>query len=334
VPGSWDETDTTKDAGVTELSDAAQGLILDAYPLGGEMFIYKEGSTWRQRFIGGRFIFDFKPFLESTGILATRCVCPTPDGKKHFFISDSDIFFHDGNSPLPIGDKRFKRYLFNQIDTTNYINAFVFANPFFNEVWFCYPQSGSSNPDRAIIVSKDGKITEADIDFQAATVGTIVTSDTETWTSTVGSWDADLLAWSAQERRRVVLCKPTATKLLKLDSGATKDGAAFTGKLQRTALSVVGQKRNNEWINDYQIRKMIQRIWPKVQGGPINVRVGYQDQVEGSVTWSEPQSFDWTTQVFVDGTLGSGRAVAVEFSGAVDWRIDGYQIELALTGMF
>ena len=56
--------------------------------------------------------------------------------------------------------------------------------------------------------------------------------------------------------------------------------------------------------------KMIDRLWPKVAGGPIQIRVGYQMEVGGSVTWGPYFDFDPSTQTFAEPDPPvSGRAV-------------------------
>ena len=70
-----------------------------------------------------------------------------------------------------------RRYLFNQISTANYRNCFMFTNPFKDEVWFCYPENGFTNPNKALIWNyregEKGAITEADVNFRNAAAGTI-----------------------------------------------------------------------------------------------------------------------------------------------------------------
>jgi len=137
----------------------------------------------------------------------------------------------------------------------------------------------------------------------------------------------------------VVVFKPSGNKFFVLDSGTTRDGSSFTGMVQRTGLSVVGRKRSGEWVEDFEKGKLVSKVWPKASGGPINVRVGYQGLANGPVTWGGAQSFDPSSQQFVDGVLGSavggaGKAVSIEFSSASDFRLDGYKLDMAVTGKF
>jgi hypothetical protein len=335
VPSTWDVTDSTKDAGQVDIPDDDSGLIMDGLGLRGQFFVYKEASVWRFQFVGGTFIFDDRSFLDTAGLLATRCVCVTGDGLRHVFLTQDDLMWHNGLQAESILTKRFRRYFFNQIDPANYAESFVFTNALYNEVWVCYPSNGSSVCNRVLIWNYgDNTLWEGDINFQAAEQGTLNLSGGTTWAAVTKTWASDTSPWMTSLRRKVVVCDPAAQLMYLLDSGTTRNGAAFTGTIQRTGLSVVGRKRTGEWIEDFEHGKLVSKVWPKVVGGPINVRVGYQNLAQGPVTWGSYQPYDPTLQQFVDGVLGSGKAVAIEFSSTNDFRLDGYKLDMSVTGKF
>jgi hypothetical protein len=178
--------------------------------------------------------------------------------------------------------------------------------------------------------------TEVDIDFQHAALGTVQTSDSETWASVAGAWTDDSQPWNASNRRKFVLSKPASTKFLQLDLGTTRDGSSYTGTIQRTSLGVVGRNRKTgEWIEDFEVRKVCHRIWPKISltNGTVNIRLGGQDIPNGPVRWSAYQAFDPNTQKYCDITA-EGAALAIEITGAVDWKLDGYKLDLVTLGRF
>lgn len=339
VPSSWDETDPTVDAGEKDLEDTVSGILVEALPLQSAMFLYKQGSTWRMTNIGGQFIFQFDKFLETSGILAARCACVTGDGLRHVVATQDDIIVHNGTVASSILSKRQKKALAAAIDTTNYANSFMFCNPIYDEVWFCYPTQGQTIPNRALIWNykngEKGVISEADIGFENAATGPIENSSDETWASVTGSWDDDTEAWSTLQRRKVVCCNPSGRKFYLLDSGLLKDGMNYNATLQREGLAVVGRKRSGEWIVDFERRKFVNGLWPKITGGPVNIRIGYQDFPHAASTWRPAVIFNPATDIKIDA-VGSGRAFGVEFAtaDAVHWRIDGYKIDIEQTGRF
>lgn len=334
VPDSYDITDETKNAGEITLPDVDSGLIQDGLPLQGKFYVYKENSCWRIRNIGGAVIFDEDEFLENVGLLAPRCVKITGDGQRHVFVSTDNMYTHDGNSATPLLNKRTRRYLFNQIDVANYGQSFVFVNAVREEAWFCYPAHGVTTPNRALIVNYNtGASTESDIDFIDAEIGTVQTSDGTSWSAQTLTWDTDIDPWAVSNRRKIALLKPSGPKFLQLDSSTLRDGNTFTGLLQRTSLGVIGRKRTGEWIEDFEVRKLVTRVWPKMSGGPVNIRLGGQDVPNGSITWSPLVSFNPATQKYCD-VMAEGAAISIEISGATDWQLDGYKLDMVTLGSF
>jgi len=341
VPTTWDETDATADAGETDLPDVHSGALVEMLPLGNTMYLFKENSTWKMKYIGGRFIFDFgqSAWLPTTGILAARCVTITNDGTRQVWATQDDILWHDGNRVKSILDQRQKARLFNEIDTTNYGTSFMFDNPSQSEIYFCYPGPGMSQPDRALLLkygqSDNWVVTSVDgITFRNGVSGQIQTPNTELWSDGVDTWDDDTGPWSQIERRKVILCAPASMKFFKLDNSPHRDGLDFTGTLQRLGLAVLGKKRNGEWIVDFNRWKQIDGIWPKVTGGQITIRMGSQQLVDGPVTWNPTVLYTPNSDIVAYPGPVSGRAVAIEMSGQSGWRVDGYKMDVLDLGSF
>jgi hypothetical protein len=345
VPASWDPANPANDAGENDLPDVQSGLLRDMLPLGDTMYIYKDSSTWKMRFVGGRFIFDFGPgaWLTSVGILAPRCVCVTGDGLRQVVVTQDDIIWHNGNTVRSILDKKQKKRLFNEMDLVNYQTSFLFSNPAFNEVWFCYPSAGQVQPDRALIMNygeagdEKWTVTEADgITFRHAAIGGVELASEEDWEANENEWDFDDGPWSELLRRRVVLAGTDAIKTYMLDRSQVRDGASFTSTVQRIGLALVGKKRNGNPIVDHQLMKMLTRMWPKIQGSQVNIRFGSQQVVDGPVTWGATVTYNPVTQAYADPGPVSGRAVGWEITHILNesWRLDGYKIEMMNLGNF
>jgi len=339
VPTSWDYTDETVDAGLNELPDAHHGILLDAHILRGLLYLYKEGSTWAMRFVGGRPVFHFTQFSEASGVLCARCVADTGDGKWHFVATQDDIIVHNDTNLFSVVENRLRRSIFNAIDTTNYRQSFVFDNTPKKEMWFCYPEGGESTPSRALIwnygvKSEVGVVTEAEVDgLTWGIVGNKGSDSGEVWDDDTEVWDDDEEPWETTSRGVVIVTHPGNTKIYQLDDGTTYDGTNFTGTVQRESLGMLGRRRNGEPIVDFTVHKFVKRMWVKARGGPINVRLGVQSVVGGDVTWSAVQEFDPENDLYVDFTM-HGIAISVEFSAMVDFEVDGYRLEVVPSGRF
>lgn len=350
-PSSWDETDETKDAGFVELSDADAGTIQDAMMLRGQMYIYKENATWVMRLVGGKAIFSLDSFLERSGIFSTRCVGMTGDGRWHFVVTGDNVIVHNGSSTvLPLLDDRMRRTLFNAIDSTHYDNSFVFTNPNANEMWFCYPEVGSTQPTRALIwnyvqgkISEGqlGALSEATVSHVCAAIGDVSTAGLGIWSALSSTWDDLAYQWSTTARRQVLLGDIANTKIHVLDASMTRSGSAYTCTLQRTGIGLIGIRSQNSanmagtLVTDFTKQKLVTRIWCDAMGTAFRVRLGAQSRVNGPVTWAGYKTFTPGTDLYLDFVV-QGLAIAVEFSSITGsgWELLSYKLEQTVLGRF
>lgn len=336
APSSWDETDPTKDTGLSELPDVDSGMLMDALPLKSKVILYKEQAMWTMRYIGGQSIFAFDNYLETAGILTTRCVCLVGDGARHFVVTQDDVLVHDGVSqPVPVLERKARRHLFSQISPTAFRQCFVFARRDTKEVWFCYPTVGATIPDKALVWNHvTGTVTEAETGFVSAASGPLESTTTLLWSTAVGTWADNVESWSSVDRRKTLVAVPTTEKILQMDEGGDYDGVAFTSRIGREGIAMLGRRRDGAPIVDFNRRKQSVRVWPRVQSNStVSIRMGAQDTVEGPVRWTAAKTFDPATQKFVD-IIVEGAALAIEV-WSPDWfKMEGYKLDLTPLGEY
>lgn len=341
VPSSWDETDETLDAGEVELSDAQAGIILDGMTLGDTFLIYKENSTWGMQFVGGNSIMRFFPLFELSGILAGGCVTSFQNGRRHFVATGEDVIVTNGQELESVIDKREKHFLRTNLDSTNYRRSFVVANPAQDEVWFCFPETGATWPSIALVWhSRDGVLGFRELpgEIPHIALGPIPgVGSNVTWDLDTEMWDDDTTLWNEQSfiafQQRLLQSNQAQTRLQKLDSTNQFNAVNMTAYLERTGLAMVGKDREGNWKADFSHRKLVKRIWPKMEGGPVDVLIGYQEEWGDTVTWATAQSFDPASQHYLDFSV-NGRLIAVRFESDanVEWELHGYDLEIEILG--
>ncbi len=331
VPASWDYTDPTRDAGRTHLTDVKGGNIQDAILLGSVLIIYKQSSTHYLRFVGGSAVLAPDLLLASSGILAARCACAIDSGKKHFVVTQDDVITHSGtrdtDNPL---EEKDKDYLFADMDSTNYVNAFAFDNPAFREVWFAYPSSGQTFPDKALVLNyRTGQVTFRDFDGTSVDIGEYTDSTGTQWNNLTTTWDDQTIQWSTQARRRLIMGKPSATKIYGLDSGYAFGSLTPTAFLERTGLAIIGRDRQGQPKVDYNSTKLVKRIWPRIRGSAtVRVQVGSQNHDEDPITWQSAKTFNATQKYLDFESVGVLNAVRFESTDNVAWQLEGYGLEV------
>lgn len=341
VPSSWDETDATKDAGERDLIDSQAGVLEDAAVLGDSLLLYKQNATWRMTFIGGRFVMrtDQLPALGEVGVMATWCVRPVPRRASHFLMTGDDLVVHNGQSAESLLSRRMRRWLRNALDTTNYATSFCVANPAFEEMWFCFPESGNSIPTLAVIWSyRDNTLSLRELN-SARYIATAVVSESESqvWDDDSQVWNDDETVWDLTTFNPHALgllqCDSENTKLFHLDSGEDFNGTSIEAYVERTGLAVVGIDREGNPRVDKTTRKLCTRIWPRVVGGAVEVQVGGQETEGGTVTWAPAQTYTPGTTDYLDFLVNAPfLAVRFQSSSEAPWRLEGYSIDVEPLG--
>ena len=334
VPSSWDETDATKDAGEADLAEGYDPIV-DGLQLRDSFIIYKEASVWRCDFGGGQSIFRFSKVLGTTGAMNRNCIVEI-DG-YHAVFAGYDCIVHDGQSARSVLDRVARRWLLQNIDVDNAGLCFAFKNPFFDEVYFCFPSIGSTACDKAIVWNwTENTASPRDLPSTfCGAAGPVENGLAGNWNQDPAPWAADLTAWSGPD------FVPSAArclvggqiggggpKLYMLDSSASFDGALPVAWLERRGLP----------FDVPENIKLATAIRPRVTGNAgetINVRIGGQEDPWAEPEWSEAMPFTIGSTVELD-CIVPGRYLAIRFESgtAYQWRLDSYDIDVELMGRY
>ena len=340
IPTSWDHTDATVDSGRAELTDVKAGVLRDGETLDQLFIMYKDSSTHSLQFIRGQFIFKRATVFTNTGILAQRCVniLPVGDNKptRHVVATGDDIIFHNARTAESILDKRMRKFLNSNLDSTNYGRSYMTIDKRNDEALFCFPENGESFPSLAIVWNyKDDTLGVRDL-INAAFINAGVISETAesgTWDDAIGSWDDGVGPWNEQQFNPqevdLLQCNPIDLRFLHLNQTNQFNDVNFNSVLERTGLAIVGVDRNNRPVINVTKRKLATRIWPRMSGGPVDIQLGAQEEIGGTVTWQAAQTFTPGSDNYLDFTA-NGRLLALKIASSADvaWAMEGYDINV------
>ncbi len=336
VPQSWTAA-ATNEAGDVELSQTP-GPVIDGAELRSSFAFYKQHSAYIADYVGGNNIFNFRRMFLNNGVLTRNCIAPWRG--RHFVVTDGDIILTDGSVTESIADNRMRKFLFNQLDQTNFEATFVMPLAQENEIWVCFPAAGSTFCNLALVwdgVANAWGVRELpDIAHGAAGIVSDLTPS-EFWDDDSASWDTDVTLWNQQNFSnaddRLVIAKPddgtpTDSQLLEIDAGSTFDG---------TDVDAIVAKHSMAFDEPNRV-KFLRRLIPHIialAGTEIKIRVGSQMSSVEPILWSNEVSYIVGTDSQVD-TFAQGKFLSFEFrsEGGNHWSLTGFDVEAELRGYF
>lgn len=330
LPSTWDPADATQLAGENDLAEGGDPII-DGLQLGDSFMIYKEQSVWRMTFVGGQSVMSFQKVFGVSGALNRNCIVEV-DG-YHFVLTGSDVIVHDGQSATQVLDKQARRALFQDMDVSAVDRAFVFKNPFLNEVFVCYASIGNSIPNKAMVWNyKDKTVSYRDIPaMHHAGYGTVDSGSNGVWSADNDPWDTDMTAWNGPDftpNTTRVLMASNEQKLFLLDSSASFDGAKPDAYLERVGLG----------LNADNLVKMVSGIRPRITGSvgeTVLIDIGSSPDPYTAPTYTATITHT-IGQTVADDCFVSGRYIAVRFrtGSAYFWRLDSYDLDVQEAGQW
>jgi hypothetical protein len=330
VPATWDEADPANDAGELDLAETTDFLV-DCLPLGDQLIIYKEFSAYAASYIGGQFIFQFKRIPVDHGLLAKGCVAQVPGG--HLVLTNGDLVLLTSQGSQSVVDGRVRRWLFDSMDSTYYDRAFVTTNPSYNEAWVCYPTTGNSTCNRALVWNwKDNTfsvrvlsgVTYGCTGQIAVTVDDTFAADSVSFDESSTSFDQAQLPLS---KAQLVLCT-TEPKILAVDVGSTFHGSAFTASVERVGLA----------FGDPGQVKIVRGIYPRIDGNigsTVYIQFGATMDAEAPYAWGDVVPYvigsTYKADTFITGRFIGYRVWSTD---TFSWRLRSMDVDVKMGGRF
>jgi hypothetical protein len=328
LPESWDANDPKLGAGEFDIAETPD-LLVDAMQLGDALIVYKERSMYAVRFIGQPFIFQLQRIPGDIGMLARGCGAVVPGG--HVVLSNGDVVFATAQGAESIADGVVRKFIFDNIDSTNNKRAFVTTNPEKNEVLICFPTPGDSDCTKAAVWNWKEKVWGLrDLpSIKYGATGQIDNFTLTTWASDTDSWDSDSSTWSEDEyspnSNMLLMVGPTKIQLF--DVSNSDDGTtAIEGVLERTGM----------WLDDAMAVKLLRAMMLRIDaanGDIVTVTFGHAMVPDSAVTWGSPMTYTVGSSFKVNG-FAKGRYLAIRISCSRPWRLRAVDLDIVGSGSY
>lgn len=330
IPQIWTPA-PDNDAGSFSIS-TSQGGIVDGGAMRDQFVVYKQHSTSIMQYIAGQFVFSNRKAFVTSGILARNCWAEMYG--SHYVLTDGDFIRHNGQEVESLMDGVNRRWLFSQIDATNFATSHLALSHELKQVWINWPKEGHAQPDTALvfdIVSSSFGLVDFDTDIAFMTRGILNQPNYDpSYDARTDTFDTALDRFNTQvfnpTTDLLVFCRTSEKQMFGMD-GFLRDGAAVPIFLQMLSKD----------LGEPQRFKLITAVWPQAESlagidtGSLAIRIGTQNQISDPVAWTAKTPL---TENLRATMMASGRFISLEVSGSqiANWRLNSLDIDYTLQG--
>ena len=337
VPQFWDPAASNL-AGFVDLAPLS-ARAYDGATLRDSFLVYKTEGIFAFDFIGGNDVFANRKLFSEHGIRVPNAVTPGIDDVHLFLADDGDVYLTDGVQVRSVLDGKAQRTLYRDLsaDGSSTVTAVTLSREKTAAIY--YPSNIQADVDyatRALLYNfVDGSIGFRDADqITCGAQGKILTDNSAlglTWDSDPDPWDDDQTRWNEV---------PVSATIDDVLIGRV-DGfrALGTGASDAAGEEIFAfASKSGLSFGNAQVRKMVSRIWPKIEGRDgdvVNIRMGGQEITGGGITLGPSVEFTIGQDRHID-TFTTGRFLYFEVSshGGAVWRLGSFDLEFSEQGLF
>ena len=352
VPVTWDYTLGTNNA-TNNILGEMEGAITDAAALGEIMMVYGLNEAWTMVLDGSANIWAYHKLFKGYGAISANCSVEVD--KQHFVFGQTDIWKHDGTSPISICDERTREFIFSTLNAATSNRCFVRFNDRLKEIYFAYVSSdaycafpeytgcGANRQATYHVPTNTWSFDDLPYVFgnAMASVNTVQTwaSTTQTWSTVGGSWAdqedshkkvcvmvGDTAASLTESLYAFDLQGPGSSVSFAVDTNATKGWSLYRDGIDLDEVGV-----------DLKGYKVLNAIYPQgrleVGATPITFSFGSADYFNDTVVMSAPQTWDGSSLYKLDYNA-SGRFLSM-FATHNDYhfvKLTGFDFDMDVLG--
>ena len=345
-PADWDVTLPSSLSGETILNDITAPLV-DGLALGRVFMIYGEKQVYRMTFIDNEFLFAFDEVFPDRGVIAENCVVDVKG--LHYVFGEDDIYVHDGVQPVSIVEGKVAERIFSEIDFSRKAQCFVYHDPYYKEVVFCYPSKddraswslGTTNGcNRAFVFNYKDRTTSF-IDLPGVVAAESFSQDaTATWED-LTTWDNSSGNWSSYQTRT-----PNVPLLASVGNGITPAQPYLMDPLSWGRLPNAPEP-SVQWtarltleyldLDELQLgiygTKLLRSIHPQVITGDENseimIQLGWTNNLNVPPVYEDMRAFNPAVNGKHDGRVtGRYLAMKIEIPPGVHAELSGFDADI------
>jgi len=290
---TWVPT-TVNSAGNLVLRDL-ESEIRAVVRLGDRLAVYGSDSMALVTFLGSPFYFGINPAVNGIGAVGTNSVVAV--GRRNYGLSKQGVFVTDGSQFDYIDDPAIRQWLRGRLNLNQLSKIVSYHDEANTQVVWYYPQGNGLEPSEGI-----------GYDYQRK------------------AWTIYDFGRSAAIERQVFsfpIAGGTGGEIFAHDSGTDASGQALVPWVQSKPFD----------LGEPDLWKYIDQIKAEATGTGLQIKLGFQERLDGAITWTTLASLG-TGTVPIDVGL-TGRFVTLYLTSTAvgqDWGFNGAEVLGAIAG--
>jgi hypothetical protein len=132
---------------------SSPGKIRAAKRFGDAVIVYKDRAMYQGYFAGSPLGWKFTEIPGETGALSNDAVVNigTPEAPQHLFMGYNDFYLFNGARAVPLGINVLRETVYNALNRQFSGNVLTLHDHQGTQVFFFYPTSNSSKPDKCVV---------------------------------------------------------------------------------------------------------------------------------------------------------------------------------------
>lgn len=325
LPQSWTPTPENL-AGSVQLRDT-DGYLVTALQLRNDLILYKQDSIYRMFLRGDEFVMGFERVISDHGCDSVRGVSAI--GDVHFFVDRGDVRAFNGQTTQSVASVKIREALTATVSDEFRDQTIVVAYPEREQVWVAVVPAGSTTAD--IVLVYDLLHQAWSVKRYPGTVAmilgpfaaTVFIPGSLTWDQAVREWDTVDEAWNTNAY------SPSEDGIIFGKMGATAYRADKTNTDYLGNAKACVAERRGFLFADLDQNVTVRRVFPEMEGGPVQIEIGTVYHVGGPIQWSPQQTFTPGQQRKLNVRLtGQPAAFRIRSQQADGWRLGGLSFEV------
>lgn len=325
LPSNYNWTDPTSRAGFYSLPDFEEFVAAEL--LNKSLIIYRTQSIYEMRFIGGTLVFAIEQRFKDKTLFSPKAVATR--SRIQYCIGENEFYAHDSVTDTAFDPKPISEYFFDNVNRDYAYLVQMVYDASAERMHIFYPHGTATLCNRDLLFDfKTGCWSLMVLDGYSYVGTELISGDQQLIYE-----DADMTFEDSTDDFNLVYMPYSRDKLVYYNASISQvsgESPIMNAVLARSIVAYNAQDQSGGVTVKRNLSVLVTEIWPKLSNGTLQFRLGFSEQADSAVEWSDWQSAlnNMRIDIFESGTY---MHVEMRNQGQ-DFTLNGYMLTAANIG--